>query len=469
MSAASTPRRRQAAASELRRLPSVERLLELTLLSAEIRRYSRPLVTQVVQLVLASHRHRIGQGGSAPSQNDLIKEVKSRLAGDWPGFMSPVINASGIILHTNLGRAPLSPAALSAVAELGSGYINLESDLASGQRGQRNSELRQLLCALTGAEDALVVNNNASAVLLALVTLAHGREVIISRGELVQIGGGFRVPEIMEQSGVTLREVGTTNQTFASDYASALSQKMALVLKVHPSNFCQTGFVHQAGVAELAELAHRHKLPLVYDLGSGALMDTAEFGLAHEPTVQEALADGADLVCFSGDKLLGGPQSGIIVGRKRFVEPLLKHPLLRVVRLDKLSAIALEATLKHYLDKEAVAQLPVWQMIAAGVDELERRAQVLVARLAVGGIKAEVREGRSMVGGGSLPGESLLTRLVCLKPKSAVDGLARRLRLGQPPLIARVEEDSLLLDVRTVFPCQDDALVSLLKQAWAEK
>jgi L-seryl-tRNA(Ser) seleniumtransferase len=449
----------------MRHLPAVEKLLAGEELQPVILRYSRPLVTQAVQQVLNNLREGVRQGQPVPGEDEIIRQVRLNLNEKWPGFLRPVINATGVILHTNLGRAPLPAEALDALTSLGGGYINLESDLLTGQRGRRILELRRLINALTGAEDSLVVNNNAAAVLLVLVALAHGQEAIVSRGELVQIGGGFRVPEIMEQSGVTLREVGTTNQTFAPDYEKAITGKTAMVLKVHPSNFALQGFVHEASLAELAALGQKHNLPLVYDLGSGALLDTADYGLAHEPMVPEALASGVDVLCFSGDKLLGGPQAGIIVGKKKYIEPLLKHPLLRVIRLDKLSAVALEATLKLYLDK-AITRIPVWRMMGITSAELDRRAKCLVKKLDAAGIKAEVIDGRSMVGGGSLPAQDLPTRLVALKPDMALDAYARRLRLGQSPVIARIENEALLLDLRTVLPEQDEALAVALQQAW---
>lgn len=461
--------RTKPADSALRRLPAVEKLLETPELSPEIARYSRPLVTQAARHVLSELRAKITEGNKAPSLADVIKLIKAHLRGEWPGFMSPVINGTGVILHTNLGRAPLSKKALEAVATLGGQYFNLESDLDGGGRGTRALELRRLLSILTGAEDAVAVNNNAAAVLLVLVALAHGKEAVVSRGELVQIGGGFRVPEILEQSGVVLREVGTTNQTSLRDYEKATSDKTALILKVHPSNFVQKGFVSEVSVGELAGLARRRNLPLVYDLGSGAMLDTAGFGLAHEPTVEETLRDGADLVCFSGDKLLGGPQAGIIAGKRKFIQTLLNHPLMRVIRLDKLSDIALEATVKSYMDKTSVEDIPVWRMMGAKAPELQSRAKAILHKLKAGGIPAQVVKGESMVGGGTLPEQSLPTALVSIKPEGSAEAFSRSLRLSQPPLISRVENDTILIDMRTVFPEQDSLLVSVIKATRARK
>ncbi len=452
---------------ELRKLPSVERLLEAEGIRSGIGRYSRSLVTQAVQEVVAQARQQVISGADCPSEAEILTRVRQHLSRNWPGFLSPIINGTGVILHTNLGRAPLSRQALESVTSLGGNYRNLELDLLTGKRGGRAHEVERLLCLLTGAEDALVVNNNAAAVLLILVVLANNKQAVVSRGELVQIGGGFRVPEIMEQSGVCLREVGTTNQTFVQDYEQAIDDKTALLLKVHQSNFIMKGFTHSVGLPELRTLGAKYRLPVVYDLGSGALLATEDFGLEHEPTAQESLAEGADLVCFSGDKLLGGPQSGIILGKKLYLGKLRRHPLLRVIRIDKMSAIALEATVKHYLEKEAVARIPVWQMIAASVTELELRAKSVASRLAQTGLKAEVRDGSSMVGGGSLPEQALATKLVAISPSCPVADFALRLRLATPPLLGRVEEEDFLIDMRTVLPPLDDALVEVVREASA--
>ncbi|MCL2679507.1 MAG: L-seryl-tRNA(Sec) selenium transferase [Dehalococcoidia bacterium] len=448
---------------ELRRLPAVEKLLETPELTPQISLYSRPLVTAAARSVLAELRAGIKKG--LPPASDIPKLIVSHLRRDWPGFMSPVINATGVILHTNLGRAPISVKALEAICWLGGAYMNLESDLAEGGRGQRTGDLRRLICTLTGAEDAVIVNNNAAAVLLTLVALGHGGEAIVSRGELVQIGGGFRVPEIMEQSGVSLREVGTTNRTTLKDYTKALSDRTALILKVHRSNFVQKGFTGETSLTELAGLATQYQLPLIYDMGSGAVLDTADFGLEPEPTVQDALRGGADVVCFSGDKLLGGPQAGIAAGKKEYIAPLLEHPFLRVVRLDKLSAAALVATVKSYLDGRAAAEIPVWRMMALAETKIKSRAGAVARRLKSNGIAAEVIKGISMAGGGTLPEQGLPTWLVSVTPHSSAESLARKLRLSEPPLFARIENNAVLLDMRTVFPEQDALLAPLIAAA----
>lgn len=448
---------------ELRKLPSIEKVLEAIETKPDIDRYSRTLVTRTAQTVLAEARRQIENGAICPSETELFGRIKLFLIHEWPGFLSSIINATGIIIHTNLGRAPLSRSALDSVSDLGGNFYSLEYDLLSGKRGGRAREVEKLLCMLTGAESALVVNNNAAAVLLVLIVLARNKEVIVSRGELVQIGGGFRVPDIMKQSGVSLVEVGTTNQTHIKDYDQAIGGKTALLLKVHQSNFLIKGFTQSVSISELKTLAKKHNLPVVYDLGSGAMLNTEDFMKAHEPTVMEALSDGSDVVCFSGDKLLGGPQSGIILGKKSLIDRLCQHSLMRVIRIDKMVAIALAATLKHYLQKEAVEKIPVWQMITASLEEVESRAESVLKQLTGAGLSASIIDGKSMVGGGSLPDQTLPTRLVAVKPPCSMADFVRRLRLATPPLLGRVEDERLLIDMRTVMPSQDDILIQVIK------
>jgi len=452
---------------ELRQLPSVEKLVADPLLAADTARYSIVLVTRSAQEVLAALRARIGEGAACPPLSEVIARVKEQLARRWPGFLSPVINGTGVILHTNLGRAPLSAQAVAALERVLGGYYSLELDLGSGERGRRVAQLEELLCLVTGAESALVVNNTAAAVLLILTALARGREVVVSRGELVQIGGGFRVPEVMAESDAILREVGTTNQTFVEDYERALGGDTALLLKVHPSNFAIRGFSHTTTLAELKALGIKHHLPVVYDLGSGALLATEAFGLEHEPTIQEALASWVDLVCVSGDKLLGGPQAGIILGSRSYVDRLRGHPLLRAVRIGKLTALALQATLLAYLNRSAEKDIPVWRMMAYQLSELDARATAIATQLEKADIKAAVIDGRSMVGGGSLPDQSLPTRLVSISPAIPVDELAARLRRANPPLLGRIEAGQLLIDPRTVLASQDSLVVAAIRAALA--
>jgi L-seryl-tRNA(Ser) seleniumtransferase len=382
--------------------------------------------------------------------------------------LRPVINATGVIINTNLGRSPLSRAALAAIQEVAGGYSNLEYDLEAGERDSRHTHVAALLCELTGAEAALVTNNNAAAVLLALSTLAGGREVIISRGQLVEIGGGFRVPDVMRQSGCQLIEVGTTNRTRLADYEAALSERTAMLLTVHPSNFRLVGFVETASTAALSELAHRHGLPVMDDLGSGCLLRSERYGLGHEPMPQESITAGADVVCFSGDKLLGGPQAGIIVGKADVIQRIARHPLMRAVRIDKMTLAALEATLRHYQREEAVTNIPIWQMIAATPAALASRATRWASQLQKQGIMARTRRGESTVGGGSLPGETLPTTLLALdagRVPFPLDELAQRLRTRKIPIVARIQHDTLLLDPRTVLKEQDrEVVVALVEE-----
>jgi len=449
---------------ELRKLPSVDKLLQRDEIKTLLQEHSHDLTVYAIQEVLADIRQAILHDRIAcPEISEICTRVAQMLSNLLRPSLYPVINAAGVIIHTNLGRSPLSQAAQEAIQEMGA-YSNLEYDLAAGKRGSRYVHAEELLCRLTGAEAALVVNNDAAAVLLTLTALAKGQEVIISRGQLVEIGGGFRIPEVMAQSGARLVEVGTTNRTYLRDYEAAITEDTAMLLHVHTSNFRLQGFVHQTALSDIATLAHAHKLLAIEDLGSGALLDTAQFGLSHEPTVQESLAAGADLVCFSGDKLLGGPQAGIIVGKSTLVTLLKRHPLTRAMRVSKTIIAGLQATLLHYLKDEAFEQIPVWQMISMKVEQIEPRAQSLAAWLKGMGAQVEVIDGASAVGGGSLPGETLPTRLVAIRT-AAPHELAQKLRLGSPPVIGRIEKDTFLLDLRTVPPAQEAALQQALRAA----
>ncbi len=443
---------------ELRKLPSVDELLRSEIFAPSVKEYGRELAVEAAREAIDKARRKILAGGNCPPLEEIAEEAIAILAEKFAPSLIPVINATGVIIHTNLGRAPLSAEAREAMEAVARGYCNLEFDLEQGRRGSRYVHAEALLTKLTGAEAALVVNNNAGAVLLILSALARGREVIISRSQLVEIGGGFRIPDVMRQSGAILVEVGTTNRTYLRDYEEAITENTALILRAHRSNFRLTGFIHDVPLQELAELAHRHGLYLMDDLGSGALLDTSRYGLSHEPMVQESLAAGADVVCFSGDKLLGGPQAGIIVGKREIIERLKKFPLTRALRVDKITLAGLQATLLHYLKGEAEQKIPVWRMISAEPAELRRRAQRWARRLRQAGIKAQVIEGRSAIGGGSLPGETLPTWLLALQLPSP-DAIARALRRYNPPIVARIEEDLLLFDPRTVFPEEEETLL----------
>ncbi|MBK9945293.1 MAG: L-seryl-tRNA(Sec) selenium transferase [Kouleothrix sp.] len=444
-----------------RNLPAVELLVQLALERQNGDPLPRDLLVDSARAELAAARQSIAGGNACPPAEALLAAVLVRARAAAGPTLLPLINATGVIIQTNLGRAPLSPAALQAMHAVGAGYSNLEYDLAAGARGSRYDHLAALLCRLTGAEAALAVNNNAAAIYLALSALAPGREVVISRGQAVEIGGGFRIPDVLRQSGATLVEVGTTNRTYAHDYAAAIGERTALLMRVHTSNFQLVGFVHAAGLAELAELAHARGIHLLDDLGSGTLLPTARYGLAPEPTVQASVAAGADLVTFSGDKLLGGPQAGLIVGRAALVAQLRKHPLARALRVDKTTLAGLEATLLAYLHGRAERELPVWRMIAADRAVVQARAEQLAAAIGAG---AAVQACTSTIGGGSLPGATLPSAAVALR-SAAPDDLARRLRMGRPPVVGRIADDRLLLDVRTVLEEQQGALVECVRAA----
>jgi L-seryl-tRNA(Ser) seleniumtransferase len=445
-----------------RRLPSVDRLLQDERLADVLSRRPRQRVVEAARDTLDDARRVIAAGGEI---GDLVGATRQRLESAVALPLRRTINATGVVVHTNLGRAPLSPAALAAMQEVGAGYSNLEFDLEAGSRGSRHEHVSGLLRRLTGADDALVVNNNAAAMLLALAGLAQGREVIISRGELVEIGGGFRIPDVLRQSGAELVEVGTTNRTYARDYADAVTERTGALLWVHTSNYRVIGFVHAPGLDELAEVAHAHEVPLIADLGSGSLLDTARSGLAREPLVQEVVAAGADLVCFSGDKLLGGPQAGILVGSSALVGKLKRHPLTRAIRPDKATLAALGATLAHYVAGEAERIVPVWRMISASPAEIEGRARRAIEALGDAGCGWEIGDGSSAVGGGSLPGETLPTRVLLAPVRLRSVQLAAALRGQRPAVVGRIERDRLVLDLRTVLPEEDTMLIEVLRTA----
>ncbi|MGC9334596.1 MAG: L-seryl-tRNA(Sec) selenium transferase [Anaerolineae bacterium] len=449
---------------QLRNLPSVDRLLQHETVAALVRRWGHDLTVEAAREALDAARESIRQGGAPPATETLAQRVGERLAVHLRPTLRPAINATGVIVHTNLGRAPLSAEARAAMDAVALGYSNLEYDLQAGRRGSRYVHAEEILCRLTGAEAALVVNNNAAAVLLILMALARGREVAISRGQLVEIGGGFRIPDVMRQSGALLMEVGTTNRTYIGDYREAITESTVALMRVHRSNFRLMGFVHEPDLGEMVALAHERGLYTFDDLGSGTLLDTQAYGLAHEPTIQESISAGASVVSCSGDKLLGGPQAGIILGRSDLIALLKQFPLTRALRVDKTTLAGLQATLRHYLLAEATEKIPVWRMISQSQDALQTRAHAWVAELARRDVPAMVVAGHSTVGGGSLPGETLPTHLVALRVDSP-DDVASRLRAGEPPVIPRIENDHLVLDPRTVLPEQELTLWDLLAEA----
>jgi L-seryl-tRNA(Ser) seleniumtransferase len=450
--------------TSLRDLPSIEQLLHAARADHLINEYGRPLTLDALRSTLDETRARFKSDPQSglPSPDLILARAESHLIAWTTSTLLPVINATGVILHTNLGRAPLSRATIAAMKAAAENYSTLEYDLEKGQRGTRLVHAEAILQRLTGAESALVVNNNASAVLLVLSALSNKKRVIISRTQLVEIGGGFRVPDVMKQSGAKLVEVGATNKVRLSDYREALGEPTALVMRAHRSNFKIVGFTEEPELKEIVEAAHQANVMVVDDLGSGALLDTAKYGLAHEPTVQESLAAGVDLVCFSGDKLLGAPQAGIIVGKKELVDKLKKHPLARAVRADKICLAGITATLLHYLKDEAEREIPIWQMMSLTLDQLKGRAEMWQSALERG----EVIKSESTVGGGSLPEECISTYVLALKIKSS-DKFMKKLRESHPPIIARVENDTILLDPRTVL--DDEMLISNLKLLLSEK
>lgn len=458
-----------------RKIPSVDSLLQEPPLQEAAAQFGHETVRNVLRTTLDRLRAEI-HAGLAPdvSAEAVIGTTLAAVQKHAMPTLRPVINATGVIIHTNLGRAPLGNAAQAAMRAVGGEYSNLEYDLEAGQRGSRYTHVGELLAELTNAEAGLIANNAAAALVLMLGTHAAGCEVLLSRAHLVEIGGGFRIPDILVQSGARLREVGTTNRTYAQDYERAIvidpeqPVQTAMILRVHTSNFQIQGFVHQPTLAELADIAHQHDLILVDDLGSGALLDTTQFGLAAEPRPQESIAAGADLVCFSGDKLLGGPQAGCIVGRRDLIDAIKRHPLMRAFRVDKTTLAGLDATLRAYQRGTAVEELPVWQMIAQPSEELHTVAWTWAEALRRAGAEAEVIAGESTVGGGSLPGQTLPTWLLAIHV-DAPDETAAALRRQDPPVIVRIEHDQLVLDPRTVLPRHETALLdTLLKEVSKE-
>ncbi|OPX88061.1 MAG: L-seryl-tRNA(Sec) selenium transferase [Pelotomaculum sp. PtaB.Bin104] len=453
---------KEASQRVLRLLPAVDEVLRDDRIADLLTGYPRGIVIEAIRAALAGERRLIL--GGEPANRDLneqyfldliITKTIAVVEQSLSVKLRPVINATGVVLHTNLGRALLSERARHAVNNIASSYSNLELELETGRRGSRYAPLEYLLTSLTGAEAALVVNNNAAAVLLVLSSLAQGREVIVSRGQLVEIGGSFRIPEVMVQSGARLVEVGATNKTYPDDYKKLINENTALLLHVHTSNYQIIGFTRETTISELVDVGRTFSLPVMSDLGSGSLIDLSRFGLPREPSVQEIVAAGADVVTFSGDKLLGGPQAGIVVGRRHYIERMKKHPLLRAIRVDKMTVAALEATLREYLDEQrAVQELPVLQMLTAPISLLEEKAADLAVQLRrLSGAKAEVavEQGVSAVGGGAFPAAELTTVVVTIAPgRISAGDLQAALRQGDPAVMSRVQGGRLILDVRTV-------------------
>ncbi len=463
--------------AEARKLPKADRLLAAADRAGFVARLGHGPVMAAIRAELDGRRATVLLGQPCPPAEAIEAALLDRLAAEGRGTLRRVINATGVVIHTNLGRAPLSAAAARAMAAAAEGYLDLEYDLAAGERGDRYHHAAGALCRLTGAEAAVAVNNGAAAVLASLAAVCEARpsgeapgegvpEVIVSRGQLVEIGGGFRIPDVLRRSGAALVEVGTTNRTYLRDFEEAITPRTRAVLAVHRSNFRLDGFVTEPTLEELVALGRRRDLWVVDDLGSGALLPTAPLGLAAEPTVGERVRAGADLVCFSGDKLLGGPQAGLVVGRAAAVARLKRHPLLRALRLDKVTLAGLAATLAHYERGEALREVPIWRAMSLPLEALEEEAGRWLQALAGAAPGARVRRAESAVGGGTLPGETLPTAVLAI-PTDRPDALAARLRRCDPPVVGRIEAGELLLDPRTVLPGEGAAVVAALREALA--
>ncbi len=446
----------QAKQKELSKIPSVDELLKSPHGQRWLESYQRKIVLKAIREVLDARRKRILNGYADDLSTEVVSADIEKAIKELSAYkLKPLINATGIVIHTNLGRAILSDRAIENIINVAGSYSNLEYELSQGRRGKRYSHIKDILRELSGAEDAVVVNNNAAAVFLCLNTFAKDREVIVSRGELVEIGGSFRIPEVMKSSGAILREVGTTNKTHFADYKNALSGSTSLILKVHQSNYKIIGFTEEVSIKDLVKLGREFRIPVMADLGSGCMINLEKYGIYGEPTVQDVIKMGLDVVTFSGDKLLGGPQAGIILGRDKFIQKIQKNPLLRAMRIDKLTLASLEAIFMQYLDEEkAVKEIPTLRMLTEAPDRIKKRAKKIFASLKkdiLNQAKLEVIADQSQAGGGSLPEINFPTFAVSIKPLNiSVNELEKRLRLGNLPVIARIKEDALLIDARTV-------------------
>ncbi len=455
-----------------RKIPKVDVLLEWDVIQEMIEVYSRETVLEGIRVKIEALRAFIGKSESEEAINQklecLIHEIEAYVKKLHMLNMKAVINATGTILHTNLGRAPIGVQHMNQVASIATGYSNLEYNLEGGKRGERYSHFEELLCKITGAEAAMAVNNNAAAVMLILSALGKGKEVVVSRGEMVEVGGKFRIPDVMELSGASLVEIGTTNKTHLSDYEEAITEETAVLLKVHTSNYRIIGFTETVPIEDLVPLGDQYGIPIVEDLGSGVLIDMSKYGITYEPTVQDSIRGGADVVCFSGDKLLGGPQAGIIIGKKQYIEKMKKNQLTRALRIDKFTAAALEAVLQEYLSEEnAIKNIPVLRMITKTLEEVENDANKLMAMMRTAGIKVEMRieECESQIGGGSLPLERIQSKGIVLKPAHiSTAEYEEKMRNASVPIICRVINDEILLDVRTLNETDYEIIVEQLRE-----
>ena len=453
---------------DLSKIPSVDEVLKSPYGIERLDFYPRRIVLKAIREVLDAKRKRILNGYFDNLSTDIISADIEKAIKELSAYkLKPLINATGIVIHTNLGRAILSDKAIENINLVAGSYSNLEYEIYQGKRGKRYSHIKDILRELSGAEDAVIVNNNAAAVLLCLNTFAEDREVIVSRGELVEIGGSFRIPEVMKSSGAILREVGTTNKTHFSDYKNALSGSTALILKIHQSNYRIIGFTEEISIKELMKLGREFRVPVMADIGSGCMIDLEKYGIFGEPTVQDIIKTGVDIVTFSGDKLLGGPQAGIIIGKEKLIQKIQKNPLLRAMRIDKMTLASLEATFMQYLDEEkAVKEIPTLRMLTESLDSIKKRAKKIFTSLKKeisNQAKLEVIADQSQAGGGSLPEIDFPTFAVSIKPSNiSVNELEKRLRLGNPPIIARIKEDALLIDARTVQDKEIKTVVSCI-------
>ncbi len=452
-----------------RSIPKVDVILENEAIKTGIEKFGREIVVEAIREEMDALRKFIGACESEESAKEAIANVPATIVARAEKNLMPnmkkVINATGTILHTNLGRAPIGLEHMKHIAEIATGYSNLEYNLTAGKRGERYSHFEEILCKITGAEAAMAVNNNAAAVMLVLSSLGKGGEVIVSRGELVEIGGKFRIPDVMEQSGAKLVEIGTTNKTHFSDYEDAITENTAALLKVHTSNYRIIGFTESVGIDELVPLAREREIPVIEDLGSGVLIDLSKYGITYEPTVQDSIRAGADVVCFSGDKLLGGPQAGIIIGKKKYIDKMKKNQLTRALRIDKFTAATLEVVLKEYLSEErAIQNLPVLQMITKSFEEVSKEAESLKVYLESLDLNADIalENCESQIGGGSLPLERIPSKAVTIKPRNiSTAELEERMRFLSVPIIPRTVNDMILLDVRTIGAANFEAFAQL--------
>ena len=443
----------------LSHIPSVEKILNDNRIIDLLEKYSRDSIIKLIRIELEVIRQRIVDSNLEFNYEVLIDNLINKANNLWLNEIKNVINATGVILHTNLGRAPLSSDAADSVRDISLSYSDLEFSIKSAKRGSRQEIVSDILCNLTGAESAFVVNNNASAVFLTILALCENKDVIVSRGEAVEIGGGFRIPDIISNSSANLVEIGTTNKTYVHDYETAINDKSGCILMVHTSNFKITGFTHSADISDLVKLSSSKGLPIIQDLGSGTLIDTRDFNLDYEPTIQDSIKSGIDLVLFSGDKLLGGPQSGIIVGKKKYLDLIKKHPIARAIRIDKLNLTALSSTLLHYIKDEAIDKIPVWKMISADIESLKARVIDWQNKIT---IESNIIEGQSTIGGGSLPGQILPTYLLSisgLKIDCGVNEFFNKLLNNKFPIVARIEKNNIIFDPRTVLGDEESKLI----------